>query len=188
MSTKKGENDMTVSECEKQVLRLLDEVGVSDYADRMYKLIDEAQREIACTWGFIIKAAMLEAKAGVAMPLPEDCYAIERASNDHWELEPVEVNGDWEMGIAFSEDGTHKLIYKAYPKTIGESDSAAEIQLAPEYHTALCCYVAALTQHNEYDKRAYQIFMERYNNSIAQVQHARQVTGKARVVTNGGII
>ncbi len=176
---------MTVSECEKQVLRLLDEVGATDYADRMYKLIDEAQREIACTWGFIIKAAMITADAGVAVPLPEDCYAIERAGNDDWDLEPVEVDGVWQNGIVFSEGGTHKLIYKAYPKEIGEGDSSAKIQLAPEYHTALCCYAAALSQHTDDNKQNYQLLMERYNNTIASVQNAKRVNGKARVVVYG---
>lgn len=179
---------MTVSDCEKQVLRLLDEVGVTDYAGRMYKMIDEAQREIACTWGFIHRKVVLEAVAGEVMALPEDLYAIERASNDGFDLEPILVDGEWQNGIVFSESGSHTLIYKAYPGAIGENDSAKRIQLAPEYHTALCCYVAALTQHNEYDKRAYQIFMERYNNSIATVQNAKQMNGKARVVTNGRII
>lgn len=179
---------MTVNDVEKQVLRLLDEVGVTDYAERMYKLIDEAQREIACTWGFIRRSCTLEVTAGEPILLPENLHAIERADNEEFDLEPVEVDGKWERGIVFSESGTVKLIYKAYPDTITESDAAKEIELAPEYHTALCCYVAALTQHNEYDKRAYQIFMERYNNSIAQVQHAKQMTGKARVITNGRII
>lgn len=182
---------MTVSECEAQVLRLLDEVGVTDYNQRMYKLIDEAQRVIACTWGFIRRKAVLTDGENV---LPEDCYAIEtiytssdRTAAVHWDLGPVEVDGDWKRGIVLSGngDGRYTLIYKAYPNEIGDNDSAKQIQLAPEYLAPLCTYVAALTQDNEYDKRAYQLFMERYNNEIALIERARSTTGKARVVTNG---
>ena len=176
---------MTVNECEEQVLRLLDEVGVSDYADRMYRLIDEAQRVIACTWGFIRRKAVLTSVEGEVVPLPEDCYAIERVKDADFDLEPVEVDGEWQNGILFSKAGEHTLIYKAYPDHITETDGGKLIQLAPEYHAALCCYVAALTQDNEYDKRAYQLFMERYNEKIAAVERARQMSGKAKVVVYG---
>lgn len=179
---------MTVSDVEKQVLRLLDEVGATDYAERMYKLIDEAQREIACTWGFIRRSWSGEVTAGVPVALPEDVYAIERVDNGEFDLMPMQVNGEWCQGIVFPESGTRTLIYKAYPDTIAENDASKKIQLAPEYHTALCCYVAALTQHNEYDKRAYQIFMGRYNDCRLQIQEAKQMTGRAKVVTNGRII
>lgn len=178
---------MTVNEVEKQVLRLLDEVGASDYSDRMYKLIDEAQREIACTWGFIRKKMVLEAEAGVPILLPEDVYAVERAESvagsADFTLEPTEDGTGAE--IFFEQKGSYKVFYKAYPDSIGENDSSKSIQLAPEYDTALVCYTAALTQDNEYDKRAYQLFMERYNNSIATVQNAMQRTGKARVIIHG---
>ncbi len=178
---------MTVNDVEKQVLRLLDEVGADDYSDRMYKLINEAQREIACTWGFIRKAVKLSVTAGEPVALPVDCYSIERADNDDFELVPVEVDGEWQMGIVFSEGGDQSLIYKAYPDTIEENDTNKKIQLAPEYHTALCCYTAALTQQSD-NKKMYQIFMERYNNSIAQVQNAGRMNGKARVVISGRAI
>ncbi|MBR6794419.1 MAG: hypothetical protein IKM48_08715 [Clostridia bacterium] len=179
---------MLVSDVEKQVLRLLDEVSVTDYAERMYRMIDEAQREIATTWGFIRRACTLEVTAGEPTELPANFYAMEKADREDFEIVPMEVGGQWKNGIIFSEGGTVRILYKAYPTEVTESDAAMEIELAPEYHTALCCYVAALTQHNEYDKRAYQIFMERYNNSIASVQHAKQMTGKARVVNYGRII
>lgn len=177
---------MTVSECKKQVLRLLDEVGVSDYDDRIYKLIDEAQRVIACTWGFIRKKITLHASDGETVALPEDCYAIEAVRGGSWSPEPIEVNGEWKNGILLNGGNEeYVLTYKAYPDTIEDTDGNKTIQLAPEYHTALCCYTAALTQHNEYDKRAYQLFMGRYNDEMALVERARRMTGKARVVVHG---
>ncbi len=179
---------MTVNDVEKQVLRLLDEVGVSDYNQRMNKLIDTAQRDIACTWGFILRSCTLDVEAGVAVPLPENLYAIERADNEDFDLEPLEVDGKWQMGIVFSKSGTVKVIYKAYPDEIGDNDNSKEIQLAPEYHSALCCYVAALTQQAEWNKQNYQVFMDRYDEIILQVQNARRMSGKARVVTDGQII
>lgn len=172
---------MTVNECERQVLRLLDEVGATDYAQRMYKLIDEAQRVIATTWGFIKKRVILTAADGETVALPADCYAVEKVKNGTYEEEPME-NGSKGLTLSGSGDGTYILIYKAYPDTIGESDSAKAIQLAPEYYAALCCYVAALTQD---DKQAYQLFMERYNNEIALVERAKNVNGKAKVVVYG---
>lgn len=176
---------MTVGECEAQVLRLLDEEGATDYAQRMYKFIDEAQRVIATTWGFIRKKATLTATDGETVPLPEDCYRIDAIRGGSYEREPVETEGGlWRDGVTLSgsKDGVYTLLYYAYPETIGENDSAKLIQLAPEYYAALCCYVAALTQDNEYDKRAYQIFMERYNNEVALVERARSATGKAQVI------
>ena len=179
---------MTVGECEAQVLRLLDEVGATDYAQRMYKFIYEAQRVIATTWGFIRKKATLTAAEGETVPLPEDCYRIETVKGGNWEQEPVETeDGLWRDGITLSgsKDGRYALLYYAFPKTIGENDSAKLIELAPEYYAALCCYVAALTQQSEYDKRGYQIFMERYNNEIALVERAKGATAKAKVIVLG---
>lgn len=175
---------MTVNECEAQVLRLLDEVGATDYAQRMTKLIDEAQRVIATTVGFIKKRVELTAAEGELVALPADCFAIERVKEGSYEEEPM---NDGSKGIVLSGSATEKytLIYKAYPDTIGEGDSGKSLQIAPEYYSALCSYVAALTQDNEYDKRAYQLFMERYNNEIALAERARNMNGKARVVVYG---
>ena len=49
---------MTVLECEKRVLGLLDEVGTTDYSNRIYDMINEAQTVIATTWGYIRKKAV----------------------------------------------------------------------------------------------------------------------------------
>ena len=175
---------MTVNECEKQILRLLDEVGVSDYAQRMNKLIDEAQRVIATTCGFIKKRAVLTASEGELIALPSDCYAIEKIKGGSYEEEPTE-DGKKGVVLSGSENSAYTLIYKAYPSAIGDNDSGKEIEIPQEYYTALCCYTAALTQGNEYDKRAYQLFMERYNTEIAMVERSRNTNGKARVVVYG---
>ena len=178
---------MTVLECEQQVLRLLDEVGVTDYADRMYRFIDEAQRVIACTWGFIRKRMRVTVADGEAVPLPADCFAVETVKGGHdFDVEPTEDGG---LELVFAEGaGVYTVIYKAYPDPVTESDGGKRIQLAPEYHAALCCYVAALTQDNEYDKRAYQLFMERYNNEIALAERARQNNGRVKVVNLGRFV
>lgn len=46
---------MTVLECEQRVLGLLDEVGTTDYSNRIYDMISEAQTVIATTWGLYAK-------------------------------------------------------------------------------------------------------------------------------------
>lgn len=175
---------MTVRECEEQVLRLLDEVGMTDYAERMIPMIEEAQRVIACEWGAIRKRMQITVGDGESVPLPDDCYAIEQVRGvREWEVLPTEDGG---RELLFPEGaGVYTVIYKAYPDSIGFADGAKPIQLAREYHTALCCYVAALTQGNEHDKRAYNLFMERYNNEIAMVERAKQGNGRVRVVTYG---
>lgn len=176
---------MTVLECEQRVLGLLDEVGTTDYSNRIYDMISEAQTVIATTWGFIRKKAVLTCPAGEAVPLPEDCYAVEEVRGGSWTLEPVLVGEIWRPGIALSGGTEYTLIYKAYPDKIGENDGNKKIQIPEECHAALCCYVAALTQGNEYDKRAYQIFMGRYTDAMALVERARQNAGKARVIIRG---
>ncbi len=174
---------MTVNECKEQVLRLLDEVGVSDYAQRINHLIDKAQRVIATTCGFIKKRAVLTAEEGELIALPADCFAIEKVKEGTYEEEPLENGG---KGIILSGGaGTYTLIYKAYPDPIGDSDDGKELQIAPEYYAALCFYVAALTQDNEYDKRAFQLFKNEYNEAIALVERTKNMNGKARVVTYG---
>lgn len=178
---------MTVAECERQVLRLLDEVGASDYGDRMYQLIDSAQREIATQWGFIRKKVVLGAEDGEAVALPGDCYSIEKVKGGSYELEPVETEDGWVDGVILtgSETGAYTVYYKAYPDEITESDGGKSIQLPREYHNALCYLVAALTQDNEYDKRAFQLFKERYNDQITMIERAKNVTKKARVIVRG---
>ncbi len=177
---------VTAYDIERQVLRLLDEVGVTDYSDRMYPFISEAQTVIATQWGFLRRKFTTEAADGEVVALPEDCYAVESVSAGSWEEEPVQVDGTWRRGIRLSGgDGVYTVRYKAYPDVIGEDETAAVIELPREYHTALCCLVAALTQDNEYDKRAYQLFMERYNTERAMVERAKSMVGKARVIRRG---
>ena len=176
----------TALDIERQVLRLLDEVGVTDYSDRMYPFISEAQTVIATQWGFLRRKFTVEAADGEAVALPEDCYAVEKVSEGSWTEEPVQVDGAWKRGILISGgSGRCTVYYKGYPTEIGEDDSAAVIELPREYHAALCCLTAALTQDNEYDKRAYQVFMERYNTERAMVERAKAMVGKARVIRHG---
>lgn len=176
---------MTVEQCKEQVLRLLDEVGVNDYDGRIYPLINEAQTEIATQWGFIRKKKMLEAKDGATVALPADCFAIDKVVGGNYELEPMDESGQMGITLSGSETGIYWLVYKAYPDMIDEGDGGRELQLPREYHAALCSLVAALTQDNEYDKRAYQLFIDRYNNQMAMIERAKGLNGKVRVISNG---
>lgn len=176
---------MTVEQCKEQVLRYLDEVGVTDYDERIYLLISEAQTEIATQWGFIRKKKMLEAKDGQTVALPADCFAVEKVIGGTFELDPMDEAGTPGITLSGGETEIYSLVYKAYPDEISEGDGAKELQLPREYHTALCCLTAALTQDNEYDKRAYQIFKERYNEQMAMIERAKTLNGKVRVIAHG---
>lgn len=180
---------MTVAQCEEQVLRYLDEVGVSDYGDRMIPFINEAQTVIATQWGFLRKKVTLQARPGETVALPLDCYAVERVPGAEWSIDPLEEGSTAEgITLSGSETGYYTIVYKAYPDLLDDEDMETEIQLPREYHTALCCLVAALTQHNETDEPAYQIFMNRYNDQVAMIERAKTMAAKARVITNGRII
>jgi hypothetical protein len=180
---------MTVADCEKQVLRLLDEVGVSDYGNRIYKLIDAAQMEIATQLGFIRKKAVIGAEEGEAVALPADCYAIEKVIGGSYETEPVETEDGWVEGVILSgsENGVYTICYKAYPNEISENDGGAAIQVPREYHNALCYRAAALTRDRELDSeaQAYKYFMDQYNNEISMLERAKNMTKKARVIIRG---
>lgn len=180
---------MTVAECEAQVLRLLDEVGVSDYNDRMYRLIDSAQREIATQWGFIHKKTVVGAEAGETIALPEDCYAIERIKGGSYEEELAETAEGFVPGVTLygSENGVYTIYYKAYPNEIDDDDGETVIQLPREYHNALCYRVAALTRDRELESeaRAYNVFMQQYNDQIAMMERAKNTTKKAKVIISG---
>lgn len=180
---------MTVAECEAQVLRLLDEVGSGDYRDRIYKLIEAAQTEIATQWAFIRKKAVVAAEDGEAIALPADCYAIEKVVGGDYELEPVETESGWVDGaiLSGSENGTYTLYYKAYPDRIENGDGSKKIQLPREYHSALCYRVAALTRDRELDSeaRAYNVFMQQYNDEISMIERTKNMTKKAKVIIRG---
>ncbi len=175
---------MTVNECEAQVLSLLDEVGATEYARRMNGLINMAQRDMACECAFIRKKMVLDVAEGESVALPGDCYVVEAVRGGTYKEEPLEDGGKG-IVLSGSSDGRYTLFYKAYPDTIGDNEGAKALQIPPEYHSALCARVAALTQANEYDKRAYQIFMEMYKERVATVEYAKTTARKVRVVVNG---
>lgn len=172
---------MKVNECIKRVLALLDEVGASDYANRIHDHINKAQMTIATQWGFILKKKTFRVEEGLILPLPADVYAIEKVEPGDWDLEVMEEGG-YGLKLSGSADGSYHVTYKAYPDAVTEKDSAKEIQLRPEYHAALCYLTAALSQDNEYDKRAYQLFKDAYDEQMGMILRARQQTNRAKVV------
>lgn len=180
---------MTVADCERQVLRLLDEVGSSDYGGRMYKLIETAQREIATQWGFIRKKAVIGAEDGETVPLPEDCYAIEKVKGGKFEEDLAETENGFVDGVTLSgsENGVYTLYYKAYPTDIQENDGGAILQIPKECFDALCYRTAALTRDRELDSEAtaYNYFMDQYNNQMTMLERAKNTTKKARVIIRG---
>ena len=176
---------MTVEQCKEQVLRYLDEVGVTDYDERIYPLISEAQTEIATQWGFIRKKKMLKAKDGQTVALPADCFAVDKVIGGTFELDPMDEEGTPGITLSGSETEIYSLVYKAYPDEIGEGDGAKELQLPREYHPARCILAAANVQLAENNKQNYQLLLERYNEQMAMVERAKTLNGKVRVVVNG---
>ncbi len=169
---------MDFNEVKKQALRYLDEVGVTDYDERIGGFIDEAQLMIATQWGFIKRKATLTAADGEAVELPEDCFSVERVIGGSFEVEPMDENGKKTITLSGSEDGKYTLVYKAYPPK-------GKILIPQECHPALCILVAANTQLAEDNKQTYQLLLERYNNEAAMVERAKSLTGKARVIRLG---
>lgn len=168
---------MNFSEVKEQALSYLDEVGTSDYDDRIDGFIDEAQLIIATQWGFIRKKAELEAVDGAA-ELPSDCFAIEKVIGGTFEEEPMDEGEKRMITLSGSADGKYTLVYKAYPPK-------GRILIPQECHPALCILAAANTQLAEDNKQTYQLLLERYNNEAAMVERARSLTGKARVIVRG---
>lgn len=168
---------MNFTEVKEQALRYLDEVGTSDYDERIDGFIDEAQLIIATQWGFIRKKATLTTENGLA-ELPDDCFAVEKVIGSSYEEEPLDGDGKRMVSLSGSEDGQYTLVYKAYPPK-------GRILIPQECHPALCILAAANTQLAEDNKQTYQLLLERYNNEAAMVERARSLTGKARVIVRG---
>ena len=150
---------MTVQEIRQEVLTLLGE-DTTAYDERISRLLDVVQREIACLVMPIHKACTLVSTGTAA--IPPDVYEITHVLREDT---PIAYQQQ-DRNTLLLPPGEYTLRYRAYP-------APGRVELDPAAWDALCFGIAALLAQDE--PTLYAALNGKYNNllyNLAARDHA----------------
>lgn len=177
---------MTYKDAKEKVMVALDDVessdllqNIEDYKNKLPDIFDSVQREIAVFYKPIEKYEQIIVNNGIAN-VPNDCYEFKRLYKGIVPISFKELNKK-----IYAEDGEYTAYYYAYPTVIdSETEEDFEFEISPDAQEAMIYGVCAGLCIND-DPEAYDVYLEKYNNYIANIENRKNTEPKIRIV--GGI-
>lgn len=183
---------MTIIEVVSKIMVNLDEVTSSvltanayEYIDKIYPLIDTIQTEIA-TIVKPIKKYELALSSNKRISLPTNCFEFLKLFDSN--MIPVRfVVYDGKIVIIDTtlDDATYMMHYNKYPNTINSlTPDNTELEIDRDCQEALIYGVCAGLTIND-EPELYNVYSERYNNLLANIQQRMESNSSATLV--GGL-
>lgn len=177
---------MTLKDAKEKVMVALDEVessdllqNVEDYENKLPDIFDSVQRELAMYCKPVEKWADMEIVNGYA-GIPSDCYEFKRLY-----LNNKAVSFDEMDKKIYADDGIYKGYYYAYPSVIDEkTEDEYEFEIDADAQEAMIYGVCAGLCIND-DPEAYDVYLERYNTCVANIEERKKSQAKAKII--GGV-
>lgn len=183
---------MTILEVVSKIMVNLDEVTSSvltanayEYIDKIYPLIDTIQTEIA-TIVKPIKKYELALSSNKRITLPSNCFEFLKLFDGN--MKPVSYiiyDGKIMLTDSTLDDGTYMMHFNKYPNTINSSTpDSYELEIDRDCQEALVFGVCAGLTIND-EPELYNVYSERYNNLLANIQQRMENNSSATLV--GGL-
>ena len=177
---------MTLGEAKRKIMIELDESGetnalenISDYRAKLPDIFNTVIKELAMFCKPVIKTTEITVENGYCEK-PKDCYVVSGLYQDKGRI-VFDILGNRIM----ADNGTYTMVYEALPDNIDDNtDDDYEFEIDADCQEAMIHGVCAQICIND-EPTLYQIYFERYNLAIANINDKLNKSNKLSFV--GGV-
>ena len=177
---------MTLGEAKRKIMIELDESGetsalenISDYRAKLPDIFNTVIKELAMFCKPVVKTAEITIENGYCEK-PKDCYIVDAIFNGE-----KQITFNMLGNRIIADNGTYRMVYEALPDNIDDNiNDDYEFEIDVDCQEAMIHGVCAQICIND-EPTLYQIYFERYNLAIANINDKLNKSNKLSFV--GGV-